>query len=82
MPVMPGFMPDIHVFGISAKKDVDGRDEPGHDGSVCFRQNANRSKRQTGTTVNHAAFPDRSLTKTFNTPLPIDAVLDELSRTL
>jgi len=24
---MPGFMPGIHVFGISAKKDVDGRDE-------------------------------------------------------
>jgi hypothetical protein len=40
---MPGFMPGIHVFGISAKKDVDGRDKPGHDGSVYFRQNANRS---------------------------------------
>jgi hypothetical protein len=23
---MPGFMPGIHVFGISGKKDVDGRD--------------------------------------------------------
>jgi hypothetical protein len=29
---MPGFMPGIHVFGLSAKKDVDGRDKPGHDG--------------------------------------------------
>jgi hypothetical protein len=40
---MPGIMPGIHVFGISAKKDVDGRAKPGHDGSVYFRQNANRS---------------------------------------
>jgi hypothetical protein len=29
---MPGFMPGIHVFGISVKKDVDGRGKPGHDG--------------------------------------------------
>jgi hypothetical protein len=29
---MPGFMPGIHVFGLSAKKDVDGRDKPGQDG--------------------------------------------------
>ncbi len=32
--------------------------------------------------VNHVAPPDFSLTKTFATPLPIDAVLDELGRTL
>jgi hypothetical protein len=27
---MPGLVPDIHVFLIACK-DVDGRDEPGHD---------------------------------------------------
>jgi hypothetical protein len=30
---MPGFMPGIHVLRLSAKKDVDGRDKPGHDGN-------------------------------------------------
>jgi hypothetical protein len=29
--VMPGLVPGIHVFTASRKKDVDGRDEPGHD---------------------------------------------------
>jgi hypothetical protein len=29
---MPGLVPGIHVFG-AAKKDVDGRDKPGHDDS-------------------------------------------------
>jgi hypothetical protein len=28
--VMPGLVPGIHV--LAAKKDVDGRDKPGHDG--------------------------------------------------
>jgi hypothetical protein len=29
---MPGLVPGIHVFlWWSSKKDVDGRDEPGHD---------------------------------------------------
>ena len=28
---MPGLVPGIHVFAPS-KKDVDGRDKPGHDG--------------------------------------------------
>jgi len=28
---MPGLVPGIHVFGDACKKDVDGRDEPGHD---------------------------------------------------
>jgi hypothetical protein len=27
--VMPGLMPGIHV--LAARKDVDGRDKPGHD---------------------------------------------------
>jgi citronellyl-CoA dehydrogenase len=27
---MPGLVPGIHV--LAAKQDVDGRDEPGHDG--------------------------------------------------
>jgi hypothetical protein len=30
--VMPGLVPGIHVFVPSSKKDVDGRDKPGHDG--------------------------------------------------
>ncbi len=29
---MPGLVPGIHVFLTEAKQDVDGRDEPGHDG--------------------------------------------------
>jgi hypothetical protein len=28
---MPGLVPGIHVLGAMAKKDVDGRDKPGHD---------------------------------------------------
>jgi hypothetical protein len=33
--VMPGLVPGIHVFAIPArKKDVDGRDKPGHDGAI------------------------------------------------
>jgi len=28
---MPGLVPGIHVFGATARKDVDGRDKPGHD---------------------------------------------------
>jgi len=29
--VMPGIVPGIHVFAPRSKKDVDGRDKPGHD---------------------------------------------------
>jgi hypothetical protein len=29
--VMPGLVPGIHVLPVG-KKDVDGRDKPGHDG--------------------------------------------------
>jgi hypothetical protein len=28
---MPGLGPGIHVFAATNKKDVDGRDKPGHD---------------------------------------------------
>jgi hypothetical protein len=28
---MPGLVPGIHVFAPTSKKDVDGRDKPGHD---------------------------------------------------
>jgi hypothetical protein len=28
---MPGLVPGIHVFASAGKKDVDGRDKPGHD---------------------------------------------------
>jgi hypothetical protein len=31
---MPGLVPGIHVFTGLGKKDVDGRDEPGHDGKI------------------------------------------------
>ena len=30
--VMPGLVPGIHVFSAVNKEDVDGRDQPGHDG--------------------------------------------------
>jgi hypothetical protein len=29
--VMPGLVPGTHVLGNLSEKDVDGRDEPGHD---------------------------------------------------
>jgi hypothetical protein len=29
---MPGLVPGIHVLGPLNKEDVDGRDEPSHDG--------------------------------------------------
>jgi hypothetical protein len=29
---MPGLVPGIHVLTVYSKKDVDGRDKPGHDG--------------------------------------------------
>jgi hypothetical protein len=31
---MPGLEPGIHVFLRHEKKDVDGRDKPGHDGKI------------------------------------------------
>jgi hypothetical protein len=31
---MPGLVPGIHVLRPPSKKDVDGRDEPGHDRMV------------------------------------------------
>jgi hypothetical protein len=31
---MPGLVPGIHVLGRFRKKDVDGRDKPGHDEKV------------------------------------------------
>jgi hypothetical protein len=34
--VMAGLVPAIHVFGLRGKKDVDGRDKPGHDGEVSL----------------------------------------------
>jgi hypothetical protein len=32
--VMPDLVPGIHVLAVSATKDVDGRDKPGHDGKT------------------------------------------------
>jgi hypothetical protein len=34
---MPGLVPGIHVLRCLGPKDVDGRDEPGHDVVVCLR---------------------------------------------
>ena len=31
---MPGLVPGIHAFMVSAEKDVDGRDKPGHDAKL------------------------------------------------
>jgi hypothetical protein len=31
LSVMPGLVPGIHVLEVAQPKDVDGRDEPGHD---------------------------------------------------
>jgi hypothetical protein len=31
--VMPGLVPGIHVLGVAALEDVDGRVKPGHDES-------------------------------------------------
>jgi len=39
--VMPGLVPGIHVFAPTCKKDVDGRDKPGHDEN-CVRDLAIR----------------------------------------
>ena len=33
---MAGFIPAIHVLGFSNEKNVDGRDEPGHDEQYKF----------------------------------------------
>jgi hypothetical protein len=35
---MPGFMPGIHALNVNRIKDVDGRDEPGHDGVETFHR--------------------------------------------
>ena len=31
---MPGLVPGIHVLAFRQRKDVDGRDKPGHDGET------------------------------------------------
>jgi hypothetical protein len=33
---MPGLVPGIHVFVSTSKKDVDGRDKPGHDDELAI----------------------------------------------
>jgi hypothetical protein len=35
--VMPGLVPGIHVLAHPSKKDVDGRDKPGHDETNPFQ---------------------------------------------
>jgi hypothetical protein len=34
---MIGLVPDIHVFDLQLPRDVDGRDEPGHDARILAR---------------------------------------------
>ena len=41
--VMPGLVPGIHVLGAAREKDVDGRDEPGHDVDRSIPSRALRS---------------------------------------
>jgi hypothetical protein len=68
---MPGLVPGIHVFLPYQKQDVDGRDEPGHDGAgeaivTRWRGNSSavipgRAKREPGihnpkSLVQHATF--------------------------
>jgi hypothetical protein len=36
---MPGLVPGIHVLTARQQKDVDGRDEPGHDGETDQLEN-------------------------------------------
>jgi hypothetical protein len=38
---MPGLVPGIHVLAMRLRKDVDGRDEPGHDDLVGALLNFN-----------------------------------------
>jgi uncharacterized tellurite resistance protein B-like protein len=40
---MPGLVPGIHVFQFLSKKDVDGRDKPGHDGYFSAAADSCRS---------------------------------------
>jgi hypothetical protein len=41
---MPGLVPGIHVLASPGKKDVDGRDKPGHDDVLRLKM-AGRRKR-------------------------------------
>ena len=54
---MPGFMPGIHVFvlDIPGKQDVDGRDEPGHDGGGFLTDRAYYIPSNSRTDVGHFA---------------------------
>jgi hypothetical protein len=45
--VMPGLVPGIHVLHHSSKKDVDGRDKPGHDEKAShFQEDATATPSQ------------------------------------
>jgi hypothetical protein len=47
--VMAGLVPDIHVFCLSGKQDVDARDERGRDeGLVILRRPRERPSRRMG----------------------------------
>ena len=56
--VMPGLVPGIHVFGAICKKDVDGRDKPGHDEEEVASENTTASGRgAAGGRVEHRIAP-------------------------
>jgi hypothetical protein len=49
---MPGPVPGIHVLSTTqSRKDVDGRDKPGHDDGVYFRLALAQNHRSFTTTV-------------------------------
>jgi hypothetical protein len=56
---MPALVAGIHVLSLSAFKDVDGRDKPGHDGDVEWaeRKRSQRSLqfRESNSTAGHGA---------------------------
>ena len=45
---MPGLVPGIHVFATHGVEDVDGRDEPGHDGAKESSARCDKHARQRG----------------------------------
>ena len=83
LAVMPGLVPGIHVFVAKIKKDVDGRDKPGHDDADTLAQTHTvartsaislRSRRQAGPVATGGPFAaphsvhDPSYSAGFSTP--------------
>jgi len=64
---MAGLVPAIHV-GRHARKDVDARDEPGHDDGVCgdFRQYEARDRDRVPYSSSLASTPFTAFAQPFN----------------